>query len=73
MRGAKMIAKKIPKFVQTINRAIKSFTRETDKNILAGFVTKLNHKDTLHQTIPVTIFSGVVTGMLLLWVTGLMI
>lgn len=36
-------------------------------------ILKLIHKDTAKQPMPVTVFSGVVTGMLLLWVTGLLI
>ena len=36
-------------------------------------ILKLIHKDTAKQPLPVTVFSGVVAGMLLLWVTGLLI
>ena len=34
---------------------------------------KLIHKDVAREAMPLTVFSGVVTGMLVLWVTGLMI
>jgi hypothetical protein len=30
-------------------------------------------KDTTREAMPVTVFSGVLTGMLLLWVTGIFI
>jgi zinc transporter ZupT len=36
-------------------------------------ITKLIQKDTAREAMPLTVFSGVVTGMLLLWVTGLLI
>jgi zinc transporter ZupT len=36
-------------------------------------IAKLIHKDTVEKRMPLTIFSGVVAGMLLLWVTGLLI
>jgi zinc transporter ZupT len=36
-------------------------------------ITKLIQKDTSREAMPVTVFSGIVAGMLLLWVTGLMI
>lgn len=36
-------------------------------------IAKLIRKDTAHQPLPLTVFSGVVSGMLLLWVTGLLI
>ena len=36
-------------------------------------IAKLIQKDTARESMPVTIFSGVLTGMLLLWVTGLLI
>jgi zinc transporter, ZIP family len=36
-------------------------------------ITKLIRKDTAREPMPLTIFSGVVAGMLLLWVTGLLI
>jgi len=36
-------------------------------------ITKLIRKDTTREPMPLTIFSGVVAGMLLLWVTGLLI
>jgi zinc transporter, ZIP family len=36
-------------------------------------IAKLIQKDTTHQPIPMTVFSGVLTGMLVLWVTGLLI
>ena len=36
-------------------------------------IAKLIQKDTSKQAFPVTVFSGVLTGMLLLWVTGLLI
>jgi zinc transporter ZupT len=36
-------------------------------------IAKLIRKDTERQAMPLTVFSGVLTGMLLLWVTGLMI
>ena len=36
-------------------------------------ISKLIQKDTAREAMPMTVFSGVVTGMLLLWVTGLLI
>jgi len=36
-------------------------------------ITKLIQKDTDKQPMPITVFSGVLTGMMLLWVTGLLI
>ena len=36
-------------------------------------IAKLIHKDTVREAMPMTVFSGVVTGMLVLWVTGLLI
>ena len=36
-------------------------------------IGKLIQKDTARESMPMTVFSGVVTGMLLLWVTGLLI
>ena len=36
-------------------------------------IAKLLRKDTAHQRMPMTVFSGVMVGMILLWVTGLMI
>ncbi len=36
-------------------------------------ITKLIQRDTTKQPMPLTVFSGVLTGMLLLWVTGLLI
>ena len=36
-------------------------------------IAKLIQKDTQREVMPMTVFSGVVTGMLLLWVTGLLI
>lgn len=36
-------------------------------------IAKLIQKDTVREAIPMTVFSGVVTGMLVLWVTGLLI
>jgi zinc transporter ZupT len=36
-------------------------------------IAKLIHKDTTRQPMPLTVFSGIVAGMLLLWVTGLLI
>jgi zinc transporter, ZIP family len=36
-------------------------------------IAKVIQKDTSHQPMPLTVFSGVVSGMLLLWVTGLLI
>lgn len=36
-------------------------------------IAKLIRKDTAQEAMPLTVFSGVVTGMLLLWVTGLLI
>ena len=36
-------------------------------------IAKLIQKDTSKQPMPMTVFSGILTGMLLLWVTGLLI
>lgn len=36
-------------------------------------IAKLIQKDTARETMPITVFSGVLTGMLMLWVTGLII
>lgn len=36
-------------------------------------IAKLIQKDTARESMPMTVFSGVMTGMLLLWVTGLLI
>src|SRR5512134_852927 len=36
-------------------------------------IAKLIQKDTTRESMPITVFSGVMTGMLLLWVTGLLI
>jgi zinc transporter, ZIP family len=36
-------------------------------------IAKLIQKDTARQPMPMTVFSGVLTGMLMLWVTGLFI
>jgi zinc transporter, ZIP family len=36
-------------------------------------ITKLVQKDKTHETMPVTVFSGVMAGMLLLWVAGLLV
>ncbi len=36
-------------------------------------IAKLIQKDTVRESMPMTIFSGVLTGMLVLWVTGLLI
>jgi zinc transporter, ZIP family len=36
-------------------------------------IAKLVQKDTTREPMPLTVFSGVLTGMLLLWVTGLLI
>jgi ZIP family zinc transporter len=36
-------------------------------------IAKLIQKDTLRRPMPLTVFSGIVAGMLLLWVTGLLI
>jgi hypothetical protein len=36
-------------------------------------ISKLIQKDTDREPMPMTVFSGVLTGMLLLWVTGLLI
>src|SRR5919106_915560 len=36
-------------------------------------IAKLIQKDTAREAMPLTVFSGVLTGMLLLWVTGLLI
>ena len=36
-------------------------------------IAKMMRKDTAHDAMPLTVFSGVMSGMLLLWVTGLLI
>jgi hypothetical protein len=36
-------------------------------------IAKLIHKDTSRAAMPLTVFSGILSGMLLLWVTGLLI
>jgi zinc transporter, ZIP family len=36
-------------------------------------IAKLIQRDTARESMPLTVFSGVLTGMLLLWVTGLLI
>ena len=36
-------------------------------------IAKLIQKDTIRESRPMMVFSGVLTGMLLLWVTGLLI
>ncbi|OGN89730.1 MAG: hypothetical protein A2Y88_05235, partial [Chloroflexi bacterium RBG_13_48_10] len=36
-------------------------------------IAKLIHKDTSKEAMPITVFSGILSGMLLLWVTGLLI
>ena len=36
-------------------------------------IAKLIRKDTARETMPATVFSGILTGMLILWVTGLLI
>ena len=36
-------------------------------------IAKLIQKDTTRESMPMTVFSGVLTGMLLLWITGLLI
>jgi ZIP family zinc transporter len=36
-------------------------------------IARLIQKDTARQAMPLTVFSGIVTGMLMLWITGLMI
>jgi len=36
-------------------------------------IAKLIQKDTAHESMPITVFSGVLAGMLLLWATGLII
>jgi zinc transporter, ZIP family len=36
-------------------------------------IAKLIHRDTSRQAMPITVFSGILSGMLLLWVTGLLI
>jgi zinc transporter ZupT len=36
-------------------------------------IAKLIQKDTARESMPMTVFSGVMTGMLMLWVTGLLI
>jgi zinc transporter ZupT len=36
-------------------------------------IAKMILKDTNRESMPVTVFSGIVSGMMLLWITGLMI
>ena len=36
-------------------------------------IAKLMQKDNIREPMPITVFSGVLTGMLMLWVTGLLI
>jgi zinc transporter ZupT len=36
-------------------------------------IAKLIQRDTARESMPMTVFSGVMTGMMLLWVTGLLI
>lgn len=36
-------------------------------------IAKLIKKDKTHETMPVTVFSGIMVGMLLLWVTGVLV
>jgi zinc transporter ZupT len=36
-------------------------------------IVKLIHKDTAREAMPMTVFAGIMAGMLLLWVTGLLI
>jgi len=36
-------------------------------------IAKLIRKDTARQSMPLTVFSGIISGMLMLWVTGLLI
>jgi zinc transporter ZupT len=36
-------------------------------------IARLIHKDTARESMPLTVFSGIVAGMMLLWVTGLLI
>ena len=36
-------------------------------------IAKLIHKDTAREAMPLTVFTGIMAGMLLLWVTGLLI
>jgi len=36
-------------------------------------IAKLIQKDTAREPMPVTVFAGIMSGMLLLWVTGLLI
>jgi ZIP family zinc transporter len=36
-------------------------------------IARLIHRDTSRQAMPITVFSGILSGMLLLWVTGLLI
>jgi len=36
-------------------------------------IAKLIQKDAAYKSAPLTVFSGVMTGMLILWVTGLLI
>ena len=36
-------------------------------------IAKLIQKDTARQPMPMTVFSGILTGMLLLWVTGMLV
>jgi hypothetical protein len=36
-------------------------------------IAKLIKKDKTHETMPVIVFSGIMAGMLLLWVTGMLV
>ena len=36
-------------------------------------IGKMIQKDKTHQTMPMIAFSGIMTGMLLLWVTGMLV
>ena len=36
-------------------------------------IARLIQKDTARQPLPLTVFSGILTGMLLLWVTGMLV
>ena len=36
-------------------------------------IAKLIHRDTAREAVPLTVFSGIMAGMLMLWVTGLLI
>ena len=36
-------------------------------------IAKLVQKDTARQPMPMTVFAGIMTGMLLLWVTGMLV